>query len=134
MRLYPIAVAQVRVANKDFVFCGHQLREGELIYVGTAVPHLQHEFYANPEKVDIERFDKPRCEHLQSGAYSPYGRGPHTCLGKSMAEIVLAMTMSKLIYDLDMELLTPDYELKTKAAPTPGPALSFRIRVKGRRH
>jgi cytochrome P450 len=134
MRLYPIAVAQVRVANKDFVFAGHQLKERELIYLGTAVPHFQHEFYDNPEKVDIDRFDKPRAEHLKSGAYSPYGRGPHTCLGKSMAEVILVMTMSKLIYELDMELPTPDYELKTKAVPTPGPALSFQIKVKGRRH
>jgi cytochrome P450 len=134
MRLWPIAVAQVRVANKDFVFCGHQLKEGELIYLGTSVPHFQHEFYPQPEKVDIERFDKPRCEHMASGAYSPYGRGPHTCLGKSMAEVILAMTMSKLIYHLDLELPSPDYELKTKAAPTPGPAASFYVKVKGRRH
>jgi cytochrome P450 len=134
MRLWPIAVAQVRVANKDFVFYGHQLREGELIYLGTSVPHFQHEFYPHPEKVDIGRFGKSRAEHMASGAYSPYGRGPHTCLGKSMAEVILAMTMSKLIYHLDLELPSPDYELKTKAAPTPGPAASFYVKVKARRH
>jgi cytochrome P450 len=133
MRLYPIAVAQVRVANKDFVFCGHQLLEGELVYIGTSVPHFQHEYYPNPEKFDTERYDKSRAEHMQSGAYSPYGRGPHTCLGKSMAEVILVMTMSKIIYHLDLELPSPDYVLKTKAAPTPGPAMSFRVKVKGRR-
>ena len=30
MRLYPIAVAQMRTANKDFVFEGHQIYEGEI--------------------------------------------------------------------------------------------------------
>lgn len=134
MRLYPIAVAQVRTVNKDFVFQGCQLHEGELVYIGTAVPHFQHQFYPNPEKFDIDRYEKPRAEHMQSGAYSPYGRGPHTCLGKSLAEVLLAMTMAKLFYHLDLELPSPDYVLKMKTAPTPGPAANFRVRVKGRRH
>ncbi len=30
MHLYPIAVARLRVAGKDFVSCGCQLREGAL--------------------------------------------------------------------------------------------------------
>src|SRR3546814_18504368 len=34
MRLYPIAVAQMRTATKDFVFEGHQIYQGEIIYVG----------------------------------------------------------------------------------------------------
>jgi cytochrome P450 len=134
MRLYPIAVAQIRIANKDFVFGGCQIREGEMVYLGTAVPHFQEEFYPEPMKFDVDRYTKPRAEHMQVGAYSPYGRGAHTCLGKSQAEVILAMTMSKLIYHLDLELPSPDYVLKTKTAPTPGPALSFYVRVKGRRH
>lgn len=134
MRLYPIAVAQIRVANKDFVYHGHQMVEGEMIYLGTSVPHFQNEFYPDAQKFDPERYEKPRCEHQQVGAYSPYGRGAHTCLGKAQAEVILAMTMSKLIYHLDLELPSPDYQLKTKTAPTPGPALSFYVRVKGRRH
>ncbi len=134
MRLYPIAVAQIRVANKDFVFHGHQMLEGEMIYLGTSVPHFQDEHYPDAQKFDPLRYEKPRCEHMKSGVYSPYGRGAHTCLGKSQAEVILAMTMSKLIYHLDLELPSPDYVLKTKTAPTPGPAASFYVRVKGRRH
>jgi cytochrome P450 len=133
MRLYPIAVAQIRTANKDFVFHGHQVHEGEMVYIGTAVPHFLDQFYPDADKFDIDRYEKPRAEHMQVGAYSPYGRGHHTCLGKSQAEVLLAMTMAKLFHDLDLELETPDYALKTKAAPTPGPAMSFKVRVKGRR-
>src|SRR3546814_2567060 len=43
MRLYPIAVAQMRTATKDFVFEGHQIYEGEMIYVGTSVPHFMQD-------------------------------------------------------------------------------------------
>ncbi len=134
MRLLPIAVAQIRIANRDFVFHGHQVREGEMVYLGTSVPHFQPDLYPSPKKFDIDRYQKPRAEHMQVGAYSPFGRGPHTCLGKSLAEVLMAVTMAQLFYWLDMSLDPPGYNLKTKTAPTPGPAMSFKIKVKGLRH
>ncbi|HET8882496.1 MAG TPA: cytochrome P450 [Solimonas sp.] len=134
MRLYPIAVAQMRTATRDFVFEGHQIFEGEMIYVGTSVPHFMGEYWPQPEKFDIDRYAKPRAEHMQPGVYSPYGRGPHTCLGKSLAEVQIALSMARLFYKLDLELESPDYVLKTKTAPTPGPAMDFKVRVKGLRH
>jgi cytochrome P450 len=134
MRLLPIAVAQIRVANRDFVFHGHQIHEGEMVYLGTSVPHFQPDLYPDPEKFDIDRYQKPRAEHMQVGAYSPFGRGPHTCLGKSLAEVLLAITMGQLFYRLDMSLTPAGYTLKTKTAPTPGPAMSFKVKINGIRH
>ncbi|MGH8429740.1 MAG: cytochrome P450 [Solimonas sp.] len=134
MRLYPIAVAQMRTATKDFVFEGHQIRAGEMIYIATCVPHFMDEHWKDAKKFDIDRYAKPRAEHMQPGVYSPYGRGPHTCLGKSLAEVQIALSMARLFYKLDLELESPDYVLKTKTAPTPGPATSFKVRVKGLRH
>ena len=134
MRLYPIAVAQMRTATKDFVFEGHQIKEGEMVYLGTSVPHFMDEYYPDAKKFDIDRYQKPRAEHLKAGAYSPYGRGPHTCLGKSLAEVQIALSMARLFHKLDLELESPDYVLKTKTAPTPGPSTDFKVRVKGFRH
>jgi len=134
MRLYPIAVAQMRTANKDFVFEGHQIHEGEMIYVGTSVPHFMEEYWPRARTFDVDRYQKPRAEHLQPGVYSPYGRGPHTCLGKSLAEVQMALSLARVFHRLDLELDSPDYVLKTKTAPTPGPAMSFKVRVKGYRH
>jgi cytochrome P450 len=133
MRLYPIAVAQMRTATRDFVFEGHLIHEGELLYVATSVPHFMHEFYPQPETFDVDRYAKPRSEHMQSGAYSPYGRGPHTCLGKSLAEVQIALSMARVFHKLDLALEPADYVLKTKTAPTPGPAMDFKVRVKGYR-
>jgi hypothetical protein len=90
--------------HKDFVFEGHQIYEGEMIYVGTSVPHFMEEYWPNAKTFDIDRYRKPRAEHLQSGVYSPYGRGPHTCLGKSLAEVQMALTMARVFHKLDLEL------------------------------
>jgi cytochrome P450 len=134
MRVYTIAVAQMRTATRDFGFQGFQIRENELLYVATAVPHYMEEYYPNPEKFDIDRYAKPRAEHLKPGVYSPYGRGTHTCLGKTLAEVQMALSMARLFYKLDMELQSPDYMLETKVLPTPGPSMKFKVRVKGIRH
>ena len=134
MRMYPIAVAQMRTATRDFAFLGHRIRAGELLYVATAVPHYMEEHYPNPDTFDIDRYQKPRAEHLKPGVYSPYGRGTHTCLGKTLAEVQMTLSMARLFYKLDLELESPDYELETKVLPTPGPSMKFKVRVKGLRH
>jgi cytochrome P450 len=134
MRVYTIAVAQMRTATRNFAFQGYQIREGELLYVATAVPHHMEEYYPNPDKFDIDRYAKPRAEHLKPGVYSPYGRGTHTCLGKTLAEVQMALSMARLFYLLDLELESPDYVLKTKVLPTPGPSMKFKVRVNRRRH
>jgi cytochrome P450 len=134
MRLHPIAVAQMRTATKDFDFQGYRIPAGEMLFIGTSVSHFMEEYFPNPEKFDIDRYERPRAEHMRPGVYSPYGRGPHTCLGKSIAEVQMALSMARLFHKLDMELDPPDYVLKTKTAPTPGPSMKFQIKVKGIRN
>ena len=134
MRLFPVAVAQMRTATKDFVFEGFRIPANEMLYMATAVPHFMQEFYPEPDKFDPDRYDKVRAEHMKPGSYSPYGRGPHTCLGKSLAEVQMLLSMARVFYRLNLELESPDYVLKTKTAPTPGPHASFKVRVAGYRH
>ncbi len=134
MRLYPIAVAQMRTATRDFRFAGHLVAEGETVFIGTSVPHFLEEYYPDAKKFDIDRFEKPRAEHMQAGAYSPYGRGQHVCLGKALADIQMLVTMARMFHKLDLSLKPLDYTLVRKTAPVPGPSLSFRVQVNGYRN
>ena len=129
MRLYPIAVAQMRTATRDFDFAGYRIVADEPLYLATSVPHFMAEFYPQPQRFDIDRYAKPRAEHLAEGAYSPFGRGPHLCLGKSLAEVQMALTIATLFHRRELALPTPGYRLRTKTAPTPGPSPRFRVRV-----
>ena len=133
MRLWPIAVAQMRTTTRDVEFAGHVIPEGEMIYIGTSVPHFMEEYFPNPKAFDIDRYREERREHMKPGAYSPFGRGPHTCLGQNLAEVMMGRCIARLFHRLDLSLDPPDYELKTKSAPTPGPAMSFAIKVSGER-
>lgn len=133
MRLWPIAVAQMRTTNHDLEFEGHIIPKDEMIFIGTSVPHFMEEFFPDPQKFDPERYNDDRKEHMKPGAYSPFGRGSHTCLGQNLAEVLMGVIMSRLFHRLDLSLDPPDYTLKTKSAPTPGPAMSFAVKVLGER-
>lgn len=131
MRLYPIAVAQPRVANRDFEYAGYRIREGEPVYCAVTVPHFLPEFFPEPQTFDIDRYGAERREHVTPGAYAPFGKGPHTCLGKGIADVQMTLTAARLFHRLDLALDPPGYVLRRRAAPTPGPTSGFRVRVTG---
>ena len=127
LRLWTIAVAQLRTAAEDFTFEGHDVKKGQEMYVATSVPHYMHEFYEDPETFNPRRMMKPQNQQLQKGAYAPFGRGPHVCLGQGIAEAQMALIIARLFHKRDLNLLHPDYKLKLP--PTPGPTEGFKIRV-----
>ncbi len=133
MRLWPIAVAQMRTTTKEIEFEGYKIPANEMIFIGTSVPHFMEEYFPNPMTFDPDRYNDDRKEHMCPGAYSPFGRGPHTCLGQNLAEVLMGMIMSRLFHRLDLSLDPPGYVLKTKSAPTPGPAMDFKVKVVGER-
>ena len=132
--MYPIAVAAMRNATRDFEFAGHLVEKDEPLFIAITVSHFLEQFYSIPTKFDITRFAPPRNEHKQAGAFAPFSLGAHTCLGMGIAEVQIALTMATLFHRLQMELAPSDYQMRMKAAPTPGPELKFSVRVLGRRH
>ena len=130
LRLHPIAPLAMRTANKDFEFEGVQIKEGQMLYMGYTVCHYMEEFFPEPMRFNV---DRPAAEYKQAGAFTPYSRGPHTCLGKTLAEVQMMMTMARLFYRLDMSL-PEGYVLKKQTFPTPGPNKHFKVIVNGRRH
>ena len=133
MRIWPVAVGQMRTTTKEIEFEGFKIPAEEMLIIGTSVPHYLEENFPNPLAYDPERYNDERKEHMVPGAYSPFGRGAHTCLGQNLAEVLMGMLISRVFHRLDLTLESPNYELKTKSFPTPGPAMSFKIKVLGER-
>lgn len=134
MRMNPVLLSQIRLAKRDFSFLGYKIQAGERLYIATAIPHFMEEYFPNPATFDVNRYAKPRSEHLKSGAYSPFGRGSHMCVGQTFAKVQMLLTMAQLFHELELELESPNYELALSALPAPGPSKHFKVRVKKRRH
>jgi cytochrome P450 len=132
LRMYPVAAAIVATVSNPFEFCGYRVDRGQNLIVGATVPHYLPQFYPNPNKFDIDRYENPRNEHRQPGAFAPFGLGPHICLGAGMAEVLIMLTMAAILRTVRLEMCPPNYQLKLEFTPTPIPR-DFYVRVLERR-
>ncbi len=127
LRLHSTAPAIIRTASRDFVFAGHRIREGQTVMIGTTVSHFLPELFPDPYRFDIERYSEGRREHKQLGAYTPFGVGPHTCLGAGAAEAQIVLVMATLLHMVGLERIDPKARLHVKQDPVPTLGDAFRI-------
>ncbi|MCG8672440.1 MAG: cytochrome P450 [Pseudomonadales bacterium] len=126
MRIQPTGFGITRSAKTDFEFEGFKIRQGAEILVFTTADHRNPEYFHNPELFDIQRYRAPRNEHKQV-AYAPFGKGPHSCLGASLSEIMMPLNLGLLLNKL---VIKPASELsKVKLRFNPAPVLSDNFKV-----
>lgn len=104
MRCYPPSTALfTRVAKRDVVIEGTQVRKGTLAVI--PVWHLHHDarWFPNPESFRPERF-LPGAPPIPRGAFMPFGTGPHFCLGQHFANIEMALVAAAIITQFDLSL------------------------------
>jgi cytochrome P450 len=118
LRLYPIAGTLPRNATEDFTFGGYTIRKGEFVMAATCATHFAPQYFADPFKFDITRYDAPRSEHKVRGVYAPFGAGPHTCLGAGLAETQIMLTMATLLHTVDFTFAQANYKLKREYTPS----------------
>ena len=134
MRLYPITPVLPRTAANSFRFEGHEVAAGTVVLVAHTVPHMMAEYFPDPGRFDIDRYTADRAEHRRPGVYVPFGVGAHQCLGRSLAEALVAVNMACVTHQTDIALHPADYKLKTVPLPALHPHRSLRLRVARRRN
>ena len=133
LRLHPSAFGMVRTASCDFVFEGCQVRKGQDVVILTTAPHMMAEYFKEPERFDPARFMAPRFEHRQRNVFAPFGRGPHTCLGAGMAEVLMALALGSILYHYQFAPLDPDVRYRERISPTPSLGKRFKLTLQSRR-
>ncbi|MEH3130471.1 MAG: cytochrome P450 [Mycolicibacterium neoaurum] len=133
MRLCPSVPALMRHATRDFTFADHLVRSGEQVMIATCVPQMSPEYFEHPFEFKPQRFLRDQT-HLPSGAYSPYGRGHHLCIGKRIAEVLIPLTVARLLYRKNFRFEDPGFALKGRYTYGVDLALSMNIRAGSTRH
>ena len=134
LRLHPIVPVMVRTVANSFEFAGYWIPAGTSVWVAMPVSHNLPELYPDPERFDIDRFLPERREHGQPGAYTPFGFGPHSCLGQGAAQAQMTLIIATILHRADIVLDPPDYQMKLDSIPVPSPNRSFKIRLTRWRH
>ena len=96
LRVFPPTQGNVRRATADVMVAGHQVKEGEQVFMSYAAANRDPDEYENPHDVDFRR---DNIRHLS------FGLGPHRCLGSHVARLQ-AKTMLQVLFEK-----APDYEL-----------------------
>ena len=133
MRLYPLSPVASRSVANSFEFEGYTIPAGAEVLLGFSLAHHMPEWFPDPERFDIDRYTPERAEHRRKGVYAPFGIGGHQCLGRSLAEALIAINVATVVHEAELALSPRDYELETKLAPTLLPHDSFRFRIVRRR-
>jgi cytochrome P450 len=128
MRIQPVAFGITRTATEDFVFKNYQIYKGEDVLLFTAADHQNPEYFPEPDKFNIERYREPFNEHKQV-AFSPFGKGPHACLGVGLADIMLPLNMGLIMYNWELESGCNLDKVKTVFNPAPVLSDNFKIRI-----
>lgn len=134
LRLYPPAPVLARTTTACFEFQGYEIPGDEYCLIANTVTHHLPEFFPDPERFDVGRYAPERKEHVQPNVYSPYGLGPHTCLGASAADLLYLIISGVLFRHFHVEMRPPDQELHVVMNPLPSPDDRFRITITGERH
>jgi cytochrome P450 len=131
LRRYPVAFGTLRHAATDFEYQGKKVAKGQQIMFFTGAPHFDARYFPNPDQFDIDRFLEPRMEQRTRYAFSPYGRGPHICLGAALAESIFLSTTACLLRDY--EFTATENGKRYPMIFNPGPSLPNRFRMQIRR-
>lgn len=128
MRIHPLSPGVLRFATRDFVVGGYRIAAGDRLMFPHTMPHLMEEYFPDPERFDPERFLGERAKGRGAHRYSPFGVGPHMCLGAGLAEYLLRVDVAELLHAYDVVDADPRYRLRVSNTSGARP-VGFRVRI-----
>lgn len=132
LRMYQTTSAWDGVARETFAFEGYRVEKGAQVFGATTVSHFLPHVFPDPETFDIDRYNEPRNEHRQHGAFAAFGIGDHSCIGAGIAEVQLAVIFATIIRDYRWELDPSHSHLPIVSALTPAPNDAFAVTIRER--
>lgn len=118
MRLFPPTWLFTRRADaEDALPSGARIPGGSQVCISPWVIHRNPRLWPDPEHFDPDRFLDGASQSRPRYAYLPFGGGPHTCIGESLAlaEIVAVLAC-----------ITSRYRVLPGVMPTPEPGITLR--------
>jgi cytochrome P450 len=121
MRLYPSAWTQGRQAVDAVELDGHRFEAGTLFMFSQWVLHRLPDVWGDPGVFRPERWDSGRGEKVQRASYFPFGLGPRSCLGLSLAQLETRLVLATILQRF-MPALVPNHPVE------PLPLITLRMK------
>ena len=128
-RLYPVIPWQLRTVMNPCIVSGFEIPPGTRLLIAQTASHYSGDLFRDPLTFDIDRYLPDRAEHLQPGAYAPFGLGTHVCLGRPWVELQMAVNLLLIAYHVNLEVSPESYKLSINPFPTAAPSKKLGLRV-----
>ncbi|MFC4013804.1 cytochrome P450 [Nonomuraea purpurea] len=103
MRLYPPGPYGARESTEDLVLAGYDIPAGTTIFYPFWAVHMNPRYWPDPEAFIPGRFAPDEVAKRPRYAYIPFGLGPRSCEGASLAmveaELVLAVLLRRFRFE-----------------------------------
>ncbi|MFT5583952.1 MAG: cytochrome P450, partial [Cognaticolwellia sp.] len=101
LRMYPAFWTMIRVAKRDVLLEGQQIKKDTVLFVSPFCVHHNPAFWPDPERFDPQRFvDRISVR----GDFMPYGYGARACLGGRLAHVLIRECVLQASTQLDLAL------------------------------
>jgi cytochrome P450 len=120
LRLYPTAWLIARYCLEDDQLGRYQIPQGATIFISPYAMHRNSAFWEDPEHFDPGRFLGERGKRITPDAYLPFGVGPRTCIGNSLTEAIMRITIAMLSLRFRFDPV-PQHQVRIKAASSLSP-------------
>lgn len=104
LRLCPFAPFLEMNAIQPFDFTGHHVKQDTPVVIAITAPHFMPEYFPEPFRFNVERYQEAQGGHRTPGAFVPYGVGHHICLGAGFAEAQMLLMMAAILHHLELAL------------------------------
>ncbi|WP_201390322.1 cytochrome P450 [Ktedonobacter sp. SOSP1-85] len=128
LRLWPPAPFTNRVVMQETELRGYTLPAGSTCFVCAYSMHHHPTYYPDPDRFDPDRFTPVQKQLRPALAYFPFGAGPHSCIGMSLAMVELLLAVVTIVRTYQIERITEE-PVEAKMQPSLRP-VAFTMRVK----
>ncbi len=126
LRLFPPNSIMVRLTAKPATLCGHRLPKGCEVVISPFVMHRDPRHFADPDHFDANRW---RSLRPSPSCYLPFGLGEKYCLGRDLANHILAYAIGRLTVDFEVVLRKDqrlDWKVDVTLMPSSDPIVQLR--------
>ncbi|HMJ92513.1 MAG TPA: cytochrome P450 [Allosphingosinicella sp.] len=119
MRLWAFPLITRRVVDRDMQVGETRIAEGGTFDLSSYVMHHSELYWDDPEAFDPDRW-LPSRKPPASGTYAPFGFGPRTCVGASIAfsQLILFCQLAACAFEFEVEAgRSPAIRLQGVAVP-----------------
>jgi cytochrome P450 len=133
LRLYPTAWLIARYCLQDDQLGRYHIPQGATIFISPYTMHRNQAYWPEPERFDPGRFLDERQKQITPDMYLPFGVGARACIGNSLTELIMRVTLAMVYARFRLELpVGHKVRIKATSSLHPQGGLPLILRKRGK--